>query len=193
MSSNYIDYETRIIVLACKFGKTAATITSGVHRAVHSQISFFNYQRGKLSSSLYASKNHSLIHQIRTMAYFFLITVLFRCENDTYLNMQITNNNNKHKTIHRGSPTIQSSGKVDWIMKWPEKITSGKLLYTLRHIVTITLSQSISVIDISIFTSPLDIQRFRIRNVCNIIVLYIFYSIFHGCCLRRPYWARQNG
>ena len=124
---------------------------------------------------------------------FFLITVLFRCENDTYLNMQITNNNNKHKTIHRGSPTIQSSGKVDWIMKWPEKITSGKLLYTLRHIVTITLSQSISVIDISIFTSPSDIQRFRIRNVCNIIVLYIFYSIFHGCCLRCPYWARQDG
>ena len=117
MSSNFIDYETRIIVLACKFGKTAATITSGVHRAVHSQISFFNYQRGKLSSSLYASKTIALFIKSALWRIFFLITVLFRCENDTYLDMQITNNNNKHKTIHRGSPTIQSSGKVDWIMK----------------------------------------------------------------------------
>ena len=78
-------------------------------------------------------------------------------------------------------------------MKWPEKITSGKLLYILRHIVTITLSQSISVIDISILTSISDIQRFGIRNVCNIIVLYIFHSIFYDCCLRSPYWSRQDG
>ena len=39
--------------------------------------------------------------------------------------MQITNNDNKHKTIHRGSPTIQSSGISRLEYEMTGKITRG--------------------------------------------------------------------